>query len=295
MADGLLDMIIQSADFEALNVKPGDVLKGKLYVGQDGMSHAGEMVDRGSPTLYLDLNSKISLPEGKYGGGSVAQSIPTMGETHVTPGSKQVTIYTNGIYMTGNIIVDKLENLKPENIKLGQYVGHVGPGTWQGYIVNDPKTFYYRGTYGPGQSMSDYIAYDFGSYKADRIEDKKHMEFKAVKLGNSGGNMVYSVFNAPIDLTYVNKLIIEYSVYMPGSATTWFEAFLTREKNTRYQATDGLSIASQSVEITRKDTSGTIRTMEINVSSLSRSAYLSIFVSFTVDTFKLYLRSVKFE
>ena len=82
---------------------------------------------------------------------------------------------------------------------------------------------------------------------------------------------------------------------MPGSATTWFEAFLTREKNTRYQATDGLSIASQSVEITRKDTSGTIRTMEINVSSLSRSAYLSIFVSFTVDTFKLYLRSVKFE
>ena len=33
MADGLLDMIIQSADFEKLNVKPGDVLKGKLYVG----------------------------------------------------------------------------------------------------------------------------------------------------------------------------------------------------------------------------------------------------------------------
>ena len=41
MADGLLDMIIQSADFEKLNVKPGDVLKGKLYVGPDGQVHAG--------------------------------------------------------------------------------------------------------------------------------------------------------------------------------------------------------------------------------------------------------------
>ena len=78
------------------------------------------------------------------------------------------------------------------------------------------------------------------------------MEFHAVKLGTSGGNMVYSVFNSPIDLTYVNKLVIEYSVYMPGSASTWIEAYVTREKNTRYQAVKNLSIASKSEEITKK-------------------------------------------
>lgn len=295
MADGLLDMIIQSADFEKLNVKPGDVLKGKLYVGPDGQVHAGEMEDRRSPTLYIDLNGRLTLPAGKYDGGEVRQSIPTMEETHITPGSKQITVYTDGMYMTGNIIVDKLSNLVPEIIKLGEYVGGVGPGTWQGYIVTDPKTFYYRGTFAPGQSISDYIAYDSGTYKADRIEDIKHMEFHAVKLGTSGGNMVYSVFNSPIDLTYVNKLVIEYSVYMPGSASTWIEAYVTREKNTRYQAVKNLSIASKSEEITKKDTSGTVRTMEIDVSSLSRSAYLSLFVSFSIDTFKLFLRSVKFE
>ncbi len=61
MADGLLDMIIQSADFEKLNVKPGDVLKGKLYVGPDGQVHAGEMEDRRSPTLYIDLNGRLTL------------------------------------------------------------------------------------------------------------------------------------------------------------------------------------------------------------------------------------------
>lgn len=295
MADGRLYMIIQSADFDQLNVQPGDVLKGKLYVGADGQTHVGEIEDRGSPTLYLDLNGRLTPPAGKYDGGEVRQSIPTMEETHITPGSKQIIVYTDGMYMTGNIIVDKLANLVPENIKLGEYVGGVGPGAWQGYIVTDPKTFYYRGTFTPGQSISDYIAYDSGTYKADRIEDIKHMEFHSVKLGTSGGNMVYSVFNSPIDLTYVNKLVIEYSVYMPGSASTWIEAYVTREKNTRYQAVKNLSIASQSEEITKKDTSGTVRTMEIDVSSLSRSAYLSLFVSFSVDTFKLFLRSVKFE
>ena len=260
MADGRLYMIIQSADFDQLNVQPGDVLKGKLYVGADGQTHVGEMEDRGSPTLYLDLNGRLTPPEGKYDGGEVRQSIPTMEETHITPGSKQIIVYTDGMYMTGNIIVDKLANLVPENIKLGEYVGGVGPGAWQGYIVTDPKTFYYRGTFAPGQSISDYIAYDSGTYKADRIEDIEHMEFHSVKLGTSGGNMVYSVFNSPIDLTYVNKLVIEYSVYMPGSASTWIEAYVTREKNTRYQAVNNLSIASQSEEITKKDTSVVIAT-----------------------------------
>ena len=295
MADGRLYMIIQSADFDQLNVQPGDVLKGKLYVGADGQTHVGEIEDRGSPTLYLDLNGRLNPPAGKYDGGEVRQSIPTMEETHITPGSKQVIVYTDGMYMIGNIVVDKLTNLVPENIKLGEYVGGVGPGAWQGYIVTDPNVFYYRGTFAPGQSISDYIAYDSGTYKADRIEDIKHMEFHSVKLGTSGGNMVYSVFNSPIDLTYVNKLVIEYSVYMPGSASTWIEAYVTREKNTRYQAVKNLSIASQSEEITKKDTSGSVRTMDIDVSSLSRSAYLSLFVSFSVDTFKLFLRSVKFE
>ena len=45
MADGRLYMIIQSADFDQLNVQPGDVLKGKLYVGRWADTRRG---DRGS-------------------------------------------------------------------------------------------------------------------------------------------------------------------------------------------------------------------------------------------------------
>ncbi|MFQ8841866.1 MAG: hypothetical protein ACLR8P_14045 [Clostridium fessum] len=39
-----------------------------------------------------------------------------------------------GVYMGGNIIVPKLSNLVPENIKEGEYVGGVGPGTCKGFV-----------------------------------------------------------------------------------------------------------------------------------------------------------------
>ena len=293
--DGLLEMIIQSADFESLNVKPGDVLKGKLFVGADGMTHPGEMEDRGSPSLILQLNSSLTIPEGKYDGGTASQDIPTMGATHVTPGSKQITLYTNGKYMTGNIIVDKLDNLKPENIKFLEYVGNIGPGTWQGFIVSDYNTFYYRGTYGPGHTISDYITNDLFDNKADRTNELKYLLYTPTNGANKGGGSTYSVFDSPIDLTYVNKLVIQYSIYKGDSSSSLiFNAYLTRDKNTRYQAINGLKIASSENKITSKDTSETIRTAEIDVSSLSRTAYLSIYVLMGLATYRVKIHSVKF-
>lgn len=295
--DGLIEMIIQGADFEALNVKPGDVLKGKLYVGPDGKTHTGEMEDRGAPELLLELNGRMTIPEGKYTGGHVKQIIPTMGETHVTPGSKQITLYTNGMYMTGNIVVDKLSNLVPENIKLGEYVGEVGPGAWQGYIVTDPRTFYYRGTFAPGQSMSDYIAFDANDYKANRTDELKYLLYTANGGITNGRNNVYSVFEAPIDLTSVNKLTVQYSVYVlyTSSSKLIFDMYLTSEKNIRYQAIDNLKIASSENEFSQRDVDEDIKTAEIDVSSLSREAYLSIYVGLGLTEYRLKIHSVKFE
>lgn len=294
--DGLLEMIIQSADFESLNVKPGDVLKGKLYVGADGMTHPGEMEDRGSPSLTLQLNSSLTLPEGKYDGGTASQDIPTMGATHVTPGSKQITLYTNGKYMTGDIIVDKLSNLVPENIKEGEIVGGV-EGKWKGYIVTDPYTLYYRGTFGPGHTISDYIAYDgYNNYKANRTNELKDILYTADGIVD-GKNNVYSVFNSPIDLTRVNKLTVSYSIYVlySSSSKLLFEIFLTREKNVRYQSIDNLMIASSENEFSKRDVTEKVKVAEIDVSSLSREAYLSFFVNLGLTEYKLKIHSVKFE
>lgn len=294
--DGLIDMIIQGADFEALNVQPGDVLKGKLYVGPSGATSTGAMEDRGSPTMMLALNSSITLPEGKYTGGTVQQSIPTMGETHTTPGTKQITVYTNGVYMTGNIIVDQLANLVPENIKLGEYVGGVGPGTWQGYLVSDPKTYYYRGTFGPGHTATDYITNDNFNYKAQRTDDLKYLLYTSTNNGNNGGGAAYTVFNRAIDLTTVNKLVVQYSVYKGVAASALqFDLFLTRERNTRYQAIDGLKIASSENSISAQDTTERMRTAEINLSTLSRTAYLSLYVLMGLPSYRVKVHSVKFE
>lgn len=295
--DGLIEMIIQGADFEALNVKPGDVLKGKLYVGPDGKTHTGEMEDRGSPELLLELNSSMTLLEGKYTGGHVKQVIPTMGTTHATPGSKQITLYTSGMYMTGNIVVDKLSNLVPENIKLGEYVGGVGPGAWQGYLVMDPNTFYYRGTFGPEQSMSDYIVFDANDYKANRTDELKYLLYTANGGITNGRNTVYSVFDVPIDLTSVNKLTVQYSVYVlyTSSSKLIFDIFLTREKNIRYQAINNLKIASSENEFSQRDVDEDIKTAEIDVRSLSREAYLSIYIGLGLTEYRLKIHSVKFE
>lgn len=298
MADGLIDMIIQSADFEKLNVKPGDVLDGKIFVGNTGTPQEGIIPDKGSPTFTLQLNSSVTLPEGKYTGGVVKQSIPTMGQLRITPGSKQQTISTKGMYMTGDIIIELLQNLKPENIKLGEYVGGVGPGQFQGYIVTDPNTFYYRGTFGPGQSLTDYPSLDNYGHKAKRTDELKYIKYEADGGILDGRDSVYGVFENPINLTNVNKLIFQYSIYKNtymNPSNFEFNIYLTYEKNIRYQQINSMKIASSENSFTNKDETESIRTAEIDVSSFSRQAYLSFYIFIGRESYNLKIHSVKFQ
>ena len=103
--DGLLDMVVQSADFDALTATPEMVLEKKKFIGPDGAISVGTMPDRGSPTISLPLNGTASIPAGKYSGGKVTQNIPAMGGYTIYPTSKEQQIPTKGVYMGGNIIV----------------------------------------------------------------------------------------------------------------------------------------------------------------------------------------------
>lgn len=91
--------------------------------------------------------------------------------------------------MAGNIIVASIPNLKPENIKKGEYVGGVGPGTWEGYIVRDPATFYYRGTFAPGQSIMAF-KYSGSSDIMSPNLGKRQWSFMAMKIPE--GNIMFS-------------------------------------------------------------------------------------------------------
>lgn len=273
--DGLMDMIIQGVDFEILNVQPGDALKGKLYVGHDGKIGTGTIEDRGSPLLSLELNSGITLPAGKYSGGTVQQNIPTMGETRITPGSKQITIYTNGMYMTGNVIVERLANLVPENIKLGEYVGGVGPGTWQGYVVTDPATFYYYGTFGPGQSLQDFFVEEF-DFRLRRTNYRDHIEFYRY-AGNGPGSFL--TFPLPLDITTKNKLTLEIlNSNLETSGDIIYTVYLSQNKYTNDVEMGKDYVLKREISF-GKSSNNKKTSFEIDVSGYSRSIYLMMRIS----------------
>ena len=142
-------------DVDELTAKPSDVRASKTFIGQGSEEkQTGSIVERNSPTLALPINGTVTIPEGYYTGGKVTQDIPTLGKQTVNPGKNAVTVNTSGKYMTGDIVVSPIKNLTPSVIKKGEYVANVGPGTYEGYINDDPYTPYYYGTFGPGYTIT---------------------------------------------------------------------------------------------------------------------------------------------
>lgn len=205
--DGLLDMVVQSADFDALTATLEMVLEKKKFIGPDGAISVGTMPDRGSPTISLPLNGTASIPAGKYSGGKVTQNIPAMGDYTIYPTSKEQQIPTKGVYMGGNIIVPKLSNLVPENIKEGEYVGGVGPGTWKGFVVNDPYTLYYRGTFGPGQGVT--LSNEDKTPNFTYEDRDLWMQYSILSAA--------IIFNLPVNITGKNLMKIGYTCYAPSA------------------------------------------------------------------------------
>ena len=135
MAEALIQLVNQNVDIDGLTANEADVFDGATFIGQGSETvRKGTGVTQGAPTLGLSLNGRVTIPAGKYTGGKVQQSIQVLGEQRINPTSKNIKIPTKDMYMAGNIIVASIPNLKPENIKKGEYVGGVGPGTWEGYI-----------------------------------------------------------------------------------------------------------------------------------------------------------------
>ena len=297
--DGLLDMVVQSADFDALTATPEMVLEKKKFIGPDGAISVGTMPDRGSPTISLPLNGTASIPAGKYSGGKVTQNIPAMGDYTIYPTSKEQQIPTKGVYMGGNIIVPKLSNLVPENIKEGEYVG--GPGTWKGFVVNDPYTLYYRGTFGPGQSV------------ALSNEDKTpNFTYEDRDLW-----MQYSIlwaaiiFNLPVNITGKNLMKIGYTCYAPSANAAAYgqpygapmlTTYDPREKSASDIAHDNLLFQVNDygeppvkMRFRAREAGENHGEFSVDVSTISRDVYVSLYTYMGIKNTWIKIRWVKFE
>lgn len=298
MAEALIQLVNQNVDIDGLTANEADVFDGATFIGQGSEAiREGTGVTQGAPTLGLSLNGRVTIPAGKYTGGKVQQSIPVLGEQRINPTSKNIKIPTKDMYMAGNIIVASIPNLKPENIKKGEYVGGVGPGTWEGYIVRDPATFYYRGTFAPGQSIMAF-KYSSGSFVTPPTLGKKAMEF----YGDSDSRKHRStfLFDLPIDITSKSKLTVKgtYHRDATGTSTNMVLDISGYQSKASAEATytglntgDRIFLKQQRFPIAQ----GTYPyTVEVDISSYSRIIYLYFLVMMNRSDDYMTIDSIQF-
>lgn len=194
-----------AVDTTDLTAGPGDVLAPDLFIGSgNDESQQGTIPLRGSPSYSLPINESQTLQPGHYSGGVISQHIPTMGAQSIGPGAQMITIPTAGKYMTGNITIRTTKNLIPSVIKKGVTVGGV-TGTFEGYVITDPKTLYKYGTFNGIQSVTA-LKYNLNDY--DGIVEFEKDNIKVTSVNNY--RSVVLVFNTPINFDNLNSLMIRY-------------------------------------------------------------------------------------
>ena len=212
-------------DTRGVTALESDVLKGKTFLKSDGNAGTGTMESRGAPDILLPINGDILIPEGNYTGGKVKQNIPTFSGTTVYSGKNPVTVETAGKYASGNVYVAQIKNLTPAVIKYGEYVGGVGPGTWQGYVNDDPDVPFFYGTFGPGFDMASLQLYR-DNPKGNAWKGKDDINISAA--AGSPVETVAIVIAKPINLSLYRS--ITWLADYDGSSTSYFMYFIARNR-----------------------------------------------------------------
>lgn len=213
-------------DTRGITAVESDVLKGKTFLKVDGNVGTGTMTDRGSPTYNLPINGSIVLPEGSYTGGTVKQNVPTFPGQTVYSGKNKVVVETSGKYATGNIYIPQIKGLTPAVIKKGMYVAGVGPGTWEGYVNDDPDTPFFYGTFGPEYGAVELLG-RYVSQKGFFMIYKDSIEMSTYATAPAASETIAMVITKPINLSLYKTISIE-AEYSEGIITSALVCYLAR-------------------------------------------------------------------
>lgn len=265
-----------AVDTSELTTLPADVLSNEIFIGSGSDDpQQGTVIRRGSPTYSLPINGTQQLQPGQYTGGSITQSIPTMGAQNIGPGAQMITIPTAGKYMTGNITIKPVYNLSTSVIKKYEYVGGVGPGTWEGYVNTDPKVPYYYGAFNGIQTITSFKYSSGGEVGVVSLEKDKIN----VRVANNYRQTAI-VFNSPINFDQLSTLTIRYdaSLIESGSGSTILEFGVFRNKVTDYiwSSSDGFN-PNLGTKLASAIEFGTGGDFTSSVSSATGNAYLYLF------------------
>lgn len=128
-----------SVDYTNLTVTESMVRKGKKFIGKGSDDvRTGTLPECEVKNIKLPINGTYNIPSGIHNGtDTITQDIQTMAGQIIDPGVGEIIIECAGKYMTGDIIIMPVDNLYPENIKLGQIVGESPgevTGSFEGFV-----------------------------------------------------------------------------------------------------------------------------------------------------------------
>lgn len=246
MAECLINKKGGGIDLDGVNATPNDVADGETFYGagsddiQTGVLPILPVVNQ-----KIGINESYTVPRGINRNDSyVYQDIERRAGFTIKPVADGSSAMIAGKYMNGNVDVEGVDNLVPENIRLGAFIGSVS-GTFQGYVNNDIYTPFWYGIFAPGQTgsvkknrtlggLEGSVTANWNYYDASEDDGKRSrwVRFRSVYDASYPYRRSWAAisFNTPIDMTGAKSITIEYKL-QPRFASdhTWL---IVSENNT---------------------------------------------------------------
>lgn len=115
------------------------VREGKRFKGAGShKTQSGTLKEIEAIEKSLGINETYLIESGIHNGKDVIkQNIQTRGNVEVTPPAAGETVLTNGYYMTADVIINPINNFRPEVIKKGVILGEGDQaikGAFEGFV-----------------------------------------------------------------------------------------------------------------------------------------------------------------
>lgn len=211
-----------NADLSDLTALPSDVVENQKFYGAGSEEiQDGAVKNNGSIKYKLPINATYTIPGGYHEQGEVYQDTQIVtGDIIINPQQGGSAAGIKDKFFNSDVIINGIENLVPENIKAGIFIGTV-EGKWQGFVNGDPLQPYWYGLFAPGQtgrgilnrnsSGSNYPDHRYNWSQPDSETEGEYIWFRSMP-DSSARSYPAITFDVPIEMEGVKSVTICYSL-----------------------------------------------------------------------------------